>query len=75
MDNIHIEQDAYVRAARARKGSPYLTTKEAAFHLRLKPHTLIKMRMQGRGPAFRKHGRYILYHIDDLDSWSAPQRR
>jgi hypothetical protein len=28
------------------------------------------MRASGTGPAFRRHSRYIRYHIDDLDSWS-----
>jgi len=29
------------------------------------------MRTAGGGPRFRKHGRYVRYHIDDLDEWSA----
>jgi len=29
------------------------------------------MRVVGGGPRFRKHGRYVRYHIDDLDEWSA----
>jgi hypothetical protein len=28
------------------------------------------MRTAGAGPRFRKHGRYVRYHIDDLDDWS-----
>jgi hypothetical protein len=28
------------------------------------------MRRDGVGPGFRRHCRYIRYHIDDLDSWS-----
>jgi hypothetical protein len=28
------------------------------------------MRIENRGPSFRKHGRYVRYHIDDLESWS-----
>ena len=63
-------QDSAIRAAKAKKGSPFLTTKEAAFFLGLKPHTLVKMRMHARGPAHRRHGRYVFYHIDDLESWS-----
>lgn len=70
MDDIHATQDIIIRAAHARKGSPFLTSKEAAFYLGLKPQTLIKMRMEGRGPKYRKHGRHIFYHIDDLDGWS-----
>ncbi|TGS49553.1 DNA-binding protein, partial [bacterium M00.F.Ca.ET.179.01.1.1] len=32
--------------------------------------TLEKMRLKGGGPKFRKHGRYVRYHIDELDEWS-----
>ncbi|NGO53000.1 DNA-binding protein [Allomesorhizobium camelthorni] len=46
------------RAARAKKGSPFLN------------RALEKMRTAGSGPRFRKHGRYVRYHIDDLDEWS-----
>lgn len=28
------------------------------------------MRVVGGGPEYRKHGRYVRYHIDDLDAWS-----
>lgn len=63
-------KDASQRALEARKGSPFLRTKEAAFYLGLKPHTLVKMRMRKEGPAYRKHGRHIFYHIDDLETWS-----
>ena len=68
-------QDTVLRAAKARKGSPFLTTKEAAFFLGLKPHTLVKMRMKKRGPSHRHHGRYIFYHIDDLETWSKAQSK
>jgi hypothetical protein len=67
--------DTVIRAACAKKGSPFLSTKEAAFYLSLKPHTLVKMRMQQRGPNCRHHGRYIFYHIDDLEAWSKAQVR
>ena len=66
-------QDTALKAAKAKKGSPFLTTKEAAFYLCLKPHTLVKMRMDSRGPSYRHHGRYIFYHIDDLEAWSKAQ--
>jgi Helix-turn-helix domain len=73
MDDPHTTQDINIRAARAKKGCPFLTTKEAAFYLGLKPQTLIKMRMEKRGPKYRKHGRHIFYHIDGLDEWSMGQ--
>lgn len=48
----------------------YLTTKQAAAYLGLSPRTLERMRREGGGPVYRKHGRHVLYHIDDLDAWS-----
>jgi len=62
--------DEVRRAKRAKSGSPFLTTKEAAFYLARRPYTLIKWRQTGHGPRFRRHGRGIFYHIDDLDTWS-----
>ncbi len=70
MDDFHTTQDINIRATRAKKGCPLLSTKEAAFYLGLKPQTLIKMRMVRRGPKYRKHGRHVFYHIDDLEEWS-----
>jgi excisionase family DNA binding protein len=58
------------RAAQARKGSPFLNTDQAAHYIGLARQTLEKMRREGRGPRFRKHGRYVRYHIADLDAWS-----
>ena len=49
---------------------PFLTTKEAARFLKLKPNTLEKMRVYGGGPQYRKHGRQVVYHMDDLMAWS-----
>jgi excisionase family DNA binding protein len=62
--------DEILRAANARKGSPFLNTAQAAFYVGLSRRTLEKMRTAGEGPRFRKHGRYVRYHIDDLDQWS-----
>jgi hypothetical protein len=59
------------RAIEARKISPFLSSKEAAFYLGLQPHTLIRMRSRGDSPKYRRHGRHIFYHIDDLEIWSA----
>lgn len=50
--------------------SPYLTTKEAALYLRLEESTLNAMRWRQEGPAWRKHGGKVVYHIDDLNLWS-----
>ena len=60
-----------VRAANAKKGSPFLNTDQAAHYVGLSRRTLEKMRTAGGGPRFRKHGRNVRYHIDDLDEWSA----
>ena len=62
-------------AAQAKKGSPFLNTDQAAFYVGLSRRTLEKMRRQGRGPLFRKHGRYVRYHITDLIEWSQSSGR
>ena len=62
---------AIPRADEVRKQSPFLTTTEAGTYVGLSRRTLEKMRTAGGGPRFRKHGRYVRYHIDDLDEWSA----
>ncbi len=62
--------DDAVRAANAKKGSPFLNTAQAAHYVGLSPRTFERMRRTGRGPRFRKHGRYVRYHITDLDAWS-----
>jgi excisionase family DNA binding protein len=62
--------DEIVRAAKAKKGSPFLSTAQAAHYVSLSRRTLENMRIDGGGPRFRKHGRYVRYHIDDLDAWS-----
>lgn len=48
----------------------YLTTKQAAEYLKLKGNSLEKMRSRSRGPKFRRHGRRVVYCLDDLDAWS-----
>lgn len=65
-----MSDDDTSRAALARKNSPFLTTDQAAHYLGLSRQTLEKMRWQGRGPRYRKHGRYVRYHIADLEAWS-----
>jgi hypothetical protein len=62
--------DDIARAARARKGSPFLSTEQAAFYLGLSARKLQQMRRARTGPHFRRHSRYVRYHIDDLDAWS-----
>ncbi|XIA62016.1 helix-turn-helix domain-containing protein [Bradyrhizobium sp. TZ2] len=54
---------------------PFLNTKEAAAWLRLTKNTLEKMRVNGTGPIYRKHGRYVRYHIEDLVDYSNATKR
>ncbi len=54
---------------------PFLNTAEAAAWLRLTKNTLEKMRVQGTGPLYRKHGRYVRYHIEDLVDYSQANKR
>ncbi|HSX57041.1 MAG TPA: helix-turn-helix domain-containing protein [Sphingomonas sp.] len=61
------------RAGRARRGSPFLNTEQAAAYLKLSPRLLKRLRRAGKGPAFRRHSRYVHYHIGDLDDWSRSQ--
>ena len=68
-------QDDQSRASEAKKGSPFLPTREAAHYLSLSYRTLEKMCLTGLGPRFRKHGRYVRYHIADLDAWSEGRRK
>jgi excisionase family DNA binding protein len=67
--------DDIERAADAKKGSPFLTTDQAARYVGLFRQTLEKMRRRGVGPRYRKHGRYVRYHIADLDAWSDSRGR
>lgn len=67
--------DDIARAAGA-QGSPFLTTAQAAEYEGLSRRTLEKIRKQGHGPAFRKHGRNVRYHIDDLTArWQGRTQR
>ena len=63
-------EDDFDRAQRAKKGSPFLNTEQAAFYLGLCPRRLQALRSSSEGPRFRRHSRYVRYHIDDLDIWS-----
>lgn len=58
----------------AKRQSPYLSIDEAALYLRVTERALEHYRGEGGGPAYRKHGGSIVYHIHDLDRWSAQRR-
>ena len=64
------DNDDIARANRARRGSPFLNTDQAAAYLKLSGRQLKRLRRAGTGPVFRRHSRYVQYHIDDLDDWS-----
>ena len=49
---------------------PFLNTRQAAHYLSLTPRHLERLRAQRRGPVYRRHSRYVVYHIDDLIAWS-----
>ena len=70
MDN----DDAIDRANRAKRGSPFLNTDQAAAYLKLSGRLLKRLRVRGDGPEFRRHSRFVEYHIDDLDAWSAARK-
>ncbi|WP_066585570.1 helix-turn-helix transcriptional regulator [Sphingomonas pruni] len=63
------------RAAKARTSCPFLTAKQAAYHLGLAASSMKGLRARGRGPRCRLHGRAWYYHIDDLEAWSLAQVR
>jgi len=65
------DSDTIERAMRAKRGSPFLNTEQAAAYLKISSRLLKRLRVRGEGPVFRRHSRFIQYHIDDLDAWSA----
>ncbi|MGH6617134.1 DNA-binding protein [Sphingomonas sp.] len=69
MDN----PDDIERAQRAKRGSPFLNTDQAAAYLKISSRLLKRLRVRGEGPIFRRHCRFVQYHIDDLEGWSREQ--
>lgn len=67
--------DTIERANRARRGSPFLNTDQAAAYLKFSSRLLKRLRRAGKGPVFRLHSRFVQYHIDDLDAWSNAQSK
>jgi len=62
--------DDIQRAERAKRGTPYLNTAQAAHYLGISVRTMQRMRAGSFGPTPRRHALMVLYHIDDLDAWS-----
>ena len=50
--------------------SPFLTTREAAAFLRLRPSTLERWRSSGSGPPYRKFGGRVVYTLEDLEAFA-----
>lgn len=57
-----------------RQESPFFNTAQAAYFLRLAPRRLERLRTRGGGPVFRRHARFVVYHLDDLMAWSNASR-
>jgi hypothetical protein len=64
------EDDEIVRAVAARKGSPFLSSAQAAAYLKCGERKMRRMRAACTGPRYRLHGGRIQYHVDDLIFWS-----
>jgi predicted DNA-binding transcriptional regulator AlpA len=52
-----------------------LRVAEAANLIGLSVSFLNKLRVTGDGPIYRKIGRAVLYHPDDLETWLSNRRR
>lgn len=66
--------DSEKRVRAPRVGSPFFSADEAATYLRISLRALENFRTTGEGPVYRKHGGRVVYHIHDLDRWSAQRR-
>ncbi len=58
-----------------KRTSPFVTTREAATYLRLRPATLERWRSVGGGPPFRKLGGRVVYALEELDAFADAGRR
>lgn len=48
----------------------FLRTHPAAEVLGVSPRSLEKWRLEGGGPRFRRHGRIVVYALEDILAWS-----
>ena len=55
--------------------TPYRDQAEGAAFTKLSERTLEKLRVTGGGPADRKIGKRVIYHVDDLIAWVEARRR
>lgn len=54
---------------------PVMTPEQLAELLNLRPRTIKEMRVTGRGPAFCRTGRDVVYLRADVLDWLAARRR
>ena len=52
-----------------------LLASDAALLLSLSQSTLAKLRLTGKGPAYCKLGRRVVYRLEDLTAWLEKNRR
>lgn len=52
---------------------PWLCPAEAAAYLGVSLRTMEAWRERGIGPAFRRQGKFVRYHIDALDAYTSDQ--
>ncbi len=64
------DDDEIARARGMVRGTPYLTTQQAAAYLGVSAWRMKALRKAGTGPRYRRHSRYVRYLIDDLVLWS-----
>ena len=55
------------RASSAKRGSPFLSPSRPPPYLGASSRSLKRLRVLGQGRVFRRHCRFVQYHIDDLD--------
>lgn len=56
--------------------SQFITPAELCERLRnkVRPSTLRNWRSQGKGPKYRRIGRNVMYHIEDVKDWENKNR-
>ena len=64
------DAEANDRTGHAAPASPFLSPEQAAHYLGVSTRTLQEHRSKGTGPRFRRHSRFVRYHITDIENWS-----
>ena len=62
------------RAMHPKAAARWLKTTAAASYANVSPSTMEKLRLTGRGPAYSKLGRLVVYDIAELDRWIEARR-